>query len=178
MTRRRIMAGMICMWIASLCWISGCTMPAAPEDLINAPSGHVMFPHADFQELLPKGSKVLNAAHGTGSKGISYGDVDGDGIDEAVVVYEASTRTAKMMKAALFKQQGNKWAIVWDTAGSGYGLDYAALRDADRDGKSDIMLGWRLGKDEKGLDIYVWRDNDVKLWKQKGYRGPTDLDRG
>ncbi|MCG7406901.1 hypothetical protein MH117_05670 [Paenibacillus sp. ACRRX] len=175
MTGRRILAGMS---IASLCWLSGCGMPAAPEDLINPPSGNVIFPHASFRELLPEGSKVVNSAHGTGSSGISYGDVDGDGVDEAVVVYEESTRNEKLIKAALFKQHGNKWRIIWDTAGSGYGLDYAAIRDADQDGTSDIMLGWSLGREEKGLDIYVWRDNDIKLWKQKGYRGPSDLDQG
>ncbi|WP_019421133.1 hypothetical protein [Paenibacillus sp. OSY-SE] len=162
--------------VTTLLWIGGCSMPATPIDLIKSPLSEENL-HSDIlRTLLPDGARLLVSAHGEGSKGISFGDVDGDGIDEAVVVYEESSHNERIRKAALLKQQDEEWQIVWDTKGYGYGLDYAGIADVNEDGLSDIILGWTLGAGEKGLDVYVWRDNAMTLWGKKGYRGQFDLD--
>ncbi|MBN3527322.1 hypothetical protein [Paenibacillus apiarius] len=161
--------------IASLLWIGGCGMPAAPADLIHPPLLEGNF-HSDvLRSVLPEGSRLLVPLNGKGSNGISFGDVDGDGIDEAVIVYEENSRNDRGLKAALLKQEDEEWRMVWNTKGFGYGLDYAGIADVNKDGVSDIVLGWTLGAGEKGLEVYVWRNNAVELWNKKGYRGQFDF---
>jgi len=177
MAGSRIWTGMI---LASLLWLCGCGVPVAPGDLIKPPLSEGSFPAneklgADLRSLLPEGARLLVAANGEGRNGISYGDVDGDGRDEAVVVYEENALNEKKLKAALLKRQKEEWQVVWDTKGSGSGLDYAEVKDLNEDGYNEIFLGWSLGAGENGLDIYEWRNDSLMLRSRKGYSGPFDL---
>ncbi|WP_312875622.1 hypothetical protein [Paenibacillus planticolens] len=132
---------------------------------------------AILQNLLPKGARLLAPDGGNTGSGILFGDVDGDGIDEAMVVYEENVTKDKMLKAALLKQHNEEWRIIWDAKGFGYGLDYAGLSDVTNDGRPEIILGWSLGAGENGLDIYEWNNDTLKLWTKKGYQGQLDLDK-
>lgn len=67
---------------------------------------------------LPGFSRLLIPALGEEGNGISVGDVDGDGNDEVVVVYEANIEDEKVQKAALLKREDEAWRVVWDTKGS------------------------------------------------------------
>jgi len=78
--------------------------------------------------LLPNGSRLIYSHNGNGSNGISFGDVVGYGQDEAIVVYEMCVLNVKMLKAALLKQENEKWRIIWNTKGSGYALDNAEIK--------------------------------------------------
>lgn len=161
--------------VAALLWICGCGIPAAPIDLIKPPqlaAGSFGADNpGDLRAMLPAGAKIAVAGIGAGGDAISYGDVDGDGFDEAIVVYEEGGRTEKAIKAALFKRQQERWHVVWDTKGYGRGLDYAGVADLNRDGSGEILLGWTMGAGENGLDIYEWKNNSVSLRSQESYQG-------
>ncbi|NOU94570.1 hypothetical protein GC093_15275 [Paenibacillus sp. LMG 31456] len=178
MLSKPLRAGMIltALWITT-----GCGMPAAPIDLIKPPATEGSFPKDNFrttlQALLPDGARLLIPHHGNESQVASFGDVDGDGVDEAVVVYEESSLHEKMIKASLLKQQNAVWRIVGDANGLGYGVDYVQLADLNGDGTSEIMLGWSLGAGGTGMDIYEWRNNALKLRGKKGYDNPLQLDK-
>ncbi|TXK77365.1 hypothetical protein [Paenibacillus sp. N3.4] len=178
MLNKWICTGLI---VTSLLWINGCEMPSTPMDLIKSPSSDVNDKGEDFntvlRALLPDGARLLGSDHGNKGKSISFGDVDGDGIDEAMVVYEENLTKDKILKAALLKQHNEEWQIIWDTKGFGYGLDYAGLTDVTNDGRPEIILGWSLGAGENGLDIYEWQNNSLKLWTKKWYQGHLDLDK-
>lgn len=163
----------------SLLWIGGCGIPAAPVDLIKPPLTEGNVPNdqksMNLRSLLPKGARVVASEDGKGSNGISYGDLDGDGIDEAVVVYEENVLQKKILKAALLRQQNDEWRIVWRTNGFGYGLDYVGTADVNEDGRPEIILGWSLGAGSNGLEIYEWNNDTLKLMDKKGYIGHFDL---
>ncbi|MEC0226544.1 hypothetical protein [Paenibacillus alba] len=169
--------------VTSFGWISGCEMPSTPMDLIKSPSSEMNVQGEDFnailRNLLPDGARLLASDHGQGKKGngIAFGDVDGDGIDEAMVVYEENAATDKILKAALLKQHNEEWQVIWDTKGFGNGLDFAGLTDVTKDGQPEIILGWSLGAGENGLDIYEWSNNSLKLWTKEWYQGHLDLDK-
>ncbi|TBL71040.1 FG-GAP repeat domain-containing protein [Paenibacillus thalictri] len=171
----------ICIIAAVLLWMSGCGIPKAPIDLIHAPAIETSINEDQFSKiirgLLPDGAHVVVTDRLKGNNGVLYGDVDGDGIDEALVVYEEKRTDDKALRAALLKQNNKEWRIVWKMAGSGYGIDYAGFADVTKDGAPDLILGWSLGAGENGMDIYEWKNNTLRLWGKKGYYGQFDLEK-
>lgn len=178
MSNRRII---ISLMTVVLFTFSGCGMPSLPNDLISAPNSKVHFPMDDdmltsLQALLPEGARLLTTPGGAGNHGISYGDLDGDGMNEAIVVYEEDGGREKTLKAALLMRSRHEaWQIVWHGEGSGYGLDYAGIHDVDRDGVAEILLGWSLGEGVNGLDIYEWDRSTLKLQDRRSYHESIDL---
>ncbi|TCZ80848.1 hypothetical protein E0485_00705 [Paenibacillus albiflavus] len=177
MLKRLILSGIT---VTALLGISGCGMIATPIDLIKPPvsQGNLhndTFSHS-LRNLLPEGARLLTSTHGEGTSGISFGDVDGDGISEALVIYDVGVINERTLKAVLLKQQNEKWRIVWDTKGFGYGLDYVGLSDLNKDGCAEIILGWTMGAGGNGLEIYEWINNGVELKVKKGYQGHLDFD--
>lgn len=162
---------------AVMLMLGGCRIPAMPSDLITAPNavddGDEM--HTSLLALLPDGARLLTMPDGNPNNGISYGDLDGDGQNEAIVVYEEEVGRQRTLKAALLMRRQEAWQIVWHGEGSGHGLDYAGIRDIDRDGAAEILLGWSLGAGVNGLDIYEWDKGTLKLQDRKGYHESIEL---
>ncbi|GAA0134047.1 hypothetical protein YSY43_08870 [Paenibacillus sp. YSY-4.3] len=166
---------------AVLLMLGGCGIPSMPSDLITAPyavddrysGGDGM--HTSLLALLPDGARLLTMPDGKPNNGISYGDLDGDGQNEAIVVYEQDDGRERTLKAALLMRRQEVWQIVWHGEGSGHGLDYAGIYDVDRDGAVEILLGWSLGAGVNGLDIYEWDKGTLKLQDRKGYHENIDL---
>lgn len=160
-------------------WLGGCNIPPTPIDLIKPPrsvestyNNHFI---STITSLIPDGARVLVPDQSKGGTGITFGDIDGDGIDEAVLVYEESVLNEKELKAVLLKQNNEDWQIVWDTKGFGYGIDYMDVTDVNGDGLSEILLGWSLGAGGNGLDIYGWKDHTLNLLDKKGYENELDF---
>ncbi|AZS15669.1 FG-GAP repeat domain-containing protein [Paenibacillus lutimineralis] len=160
--------------------LGGCGIPATPIDMIKPPvssnsleSGTVSH---ELIKLLPDQVKLIVPMQSKEGQDVTFGDMDGDGIDEAVIVYEESKASGKVLKAALFKQQDNKWRIVSEVNGYGYGLEYAAFADLNHDGIPELALGWSLGAAGSGLDIYELQNDKLELVTKKEYHGKLDLE--
>lgn len=76
---------------------------------------------------------MITPMKGQEDNAISFGDMDGDGIDEAVVVYEYSKNKGYTIKAMLLRQENEAWQKISEVEGFGYGLDYAGFFDVDED---------------------------------------------
>ncbi|RKP55012.1 hypothetical protein D7Z26_07210 [Cohnella endophytica] len=162
--------------VAALLYFSGCRMPVTPNELINPPTSELSLPENkwdEIQKLLPKGAQLVPQTLGQGN-GIAFGDLDGDGIDEALIVYKENPLHGKTLKAALLKQKSAQWQIVWDTQGFGYGLDYSKIADVNRDGLPEVVLSWSLGNAGTGMDVYVWRNDTLMLQSKEEYRASPD----
>ncbi|GIP32799.1 hypothetical protein [Paenibacillus sp. J2TS4] len=176
--RRWTWTGLI---VSSLFWTGGCEFPPAPADTIKPPFQADGYLHTDefltmVRALLPDGARLVLPISGTGKHPVTFGDMDGDGVDEAVVVYEESLFTGRELKAALLKQQDRQWHIVSDLKGIGYDIDYAGFVDTDRDGNAEMILGWSLGAGVNGLDVYRWNNNALELVDNKGYYGKFKME--
>ncbi|NIK75412.1 hypothetical protein FHS15_000510 [Paenibacillus castaneae] len=162
-----------------LLWTGGCGLPPTPIELIKPPLVQENTDNSHnitlFASLLPAGARILIPEQSKANNGVSYGDIDGDGVDEAVIVYEEGSFNDRTLKAALLKKHNDGWHIVWDTEGFGYGIDYREFSDVNGDGFPEILLGWSFGAGGNGLDIYGWQDNAVKLLSKKGYDSESDL---
>ncbi|WP_018754965.1 hypothetical protein [Paenibacillus terrigena] len=163
-----------------LLMIGGCGVPSMPADLIKPPlTGESMQHDKTTQELfslLPVEAQVQSPIQGKQGNDISYGDMDGDGVNEAVVVYEEPGTKGKMLKAAVFKQHNEEWRIISEMKGFGYGLEYAGFPDLNHDGRSELVLSWSLGAAGNGMDIYEWSDNALKLLSKQEYHGKLEFE--
>lgn len=161
--------------------LGGCGIPAMPANMIRPPvaASSLQQDHISREliQLLPKQAQVIVPMQSNLGQTISYGDMDGDGVDEAVVVYEENLPSGRALKAALFRQQNDQWQILSEIKGFGYGVEYAGFPDTNRDGRSELALSWSLGEAGNGLDIYELDDNRLKLVKKKQeFRGKVELD--
>ncbi|MGM1044963.1 MAG: hypothetical protein ACQEXX_02330 [Bacillota bacterium] len=164
----------------TLLLLGGCGIPGTPVDMIKPPLSEASIQrdkiNHELIKLLPEEVQLLVPTQGQDGNDISFGDMDGDGIDEAVVVYEENKATGKMLKAALFKQDNEEWQMVSEVKGFGYGLEYAGFPDIDQDGRSELVLGWSLGAAGNGLDIYGLSEDKLKLLSKEEYHGKFDLE--
>lgn len=166
--------------VMMLLLLGGCGIPATPIDMIRPPASVSSLQRdnisQELMKLLPDQAKLIVPMQGEQGQDISFGDMDGDGINEAVVVYEESRTSGKVLKAALFKHQDNTWRIVSEIKGFGYGLEYAGFPDINHDGRLELALGWSLGAAGNGLDIYELKNEKLELVKKKEYHGKLDLE--
>lgn len=171
----RIGAMLTTLWL-----LGGCGVPATPLDTIKPPLSEAnMQRYKTSQELiklLPENAQLLAPIQGQEGHDISFGDMDGDGIDEAVVVYEDNKNIGNTLKAALFKQQNETWQKISEVNGFGYGLEYAGIFDIDHDGNNELALGWSLGDAGKGLDVYRLSKDKLTLLSKKAFHDKLNLE--
>ncbi|WNS45461.1 hypothetical protein [Paenibacillus sp. MMS20-IR301] len=155
--------------------LGGCGLPVSPGELIKPPSSEASQQRdttgREFSKWLPKNARLITPLKGHEDHAISFGDMDGDGIDEAVVVYEYSRNRILTKEAMLFRQENEAWQKITEVKGFGYGLDYAGFFDVDDDGHNELALGWSLGEAGNGLDIYTLYDNQLQLLSNNAYQG-------
>jgi bla regulator protein BlaR1 len=167
---------------ASFLVLGGCGMLPPPGDTIKPPTvlddkEHEDELRIDIQKRLPAGARLLAAANPEGSQAIQFRDLDGDGIDEALVVYEQTAQSQKSLSAALLKEQNKQWKLIWTTRGLGHAVDYAGFADVTGDGHPEVLLGWVMGADAgKGLDIYQWRNGSLELLTNIAYHINLDVE--
>lgn len=152
-------------------------MLSSPENTIKPPGQTVKLESGNevaeiekqIIQSLPSRVKLLRPHQPEGAQTIQFKDIDGNGKEEALVVYVVPDNI-KEPHAALFKDQQGKWTKIWDVKGSGYKLDYAGFADITGDGYLEILLGWTIGVSVgNGLDIYEWDENQLKLLTSTGY---------
>jgi len=177
MLHRLNRAGII---LTLLLMLGGCSIPATPIDMIKPPVSMSSTGRDDVSQelmkLLPDRAQLIVPMQGKQGQDISFGDMDGDGINEALIVYEDSSKSGKELKAVLFKQHDNSWRIVSEIKGFGYGLEYAGFPDINHDGRLEVALGWSLGAAGNGLDIYELSNDRLELVQKKEYHGDLNLD--
>lgn len=165
--------------LTTLCLLGGCRVPATPGAMIKPPLSEASLQrYKNSQELikqLPDKAQLVVPMKGQEGNDISYGDMDGDGIDEAVVVYEDYENKGNTLKAVLFRQENEVWQKITEVKGFGYGLEYAGFLDVDHDGHNELALSWSLGEAGNGLDIYKLSEDQLKLFSKKAYHGKFNL---
>jgi hypothetical protein len=148
---------------------TGCTMLPSPGETIKPPAVSDPKQQADdvnsqIQKLLPSGAKL--------AKDIQMADIDRDGTDEALAIYEERVSNNRVLWASVFKQNEGNWNQAWKERGAGYEIDYANMIDVTGDGQREIVLGWTLGASAgNGLDIYGWnaKKSDFDLVAKTSY---------
>ena len=111
-------------------------------------------------------------------------DIDRDGEREVLVFYstDASEPTVRLN---VLDKQGEEWVSVLDTEGYGSGVDSIRFDDLNRDGKSEIILGWdllndnsikRLTVNQFNIDEHAHLQLDCLMDQQYNDMGVEDMD--
>lgn len=166
--------------LAMLWLLGGCGVPATPRDMIKPPLSEASLERynnsQDLIGLLPSKAQIVIPMTGNVGNAISFGDMNGDGIDEAVVVYEDNQNKGNKLIAMLLRKENEVWEKITEVEGFGYGLEYATFFDVDHDGHNELALGWSLGEAGSGLDIYKLIEDNLNLLSKKAYHGEFDLE--
>ncbi|MFF2482747.1 FG-GAP repeat domain-containing protein [Paenibacillus sp. NPDC058071] len=161
--------------------LAGCGVPATPLDTIKPPLSEPNL-HNDTAsqkiiELLPHKVQLVAPIMGEAEDAVSFGDMNGDGIDEAIVVFENDKKRGNSLKAILFQKENEAWKKITEINGFGYGLNYTEFSDIDNDGHNELLLGWSLGEAGNGLDVYKLKEDQLHLFSKKVYSEQFDLEK-
>ncbi|MBB6454478.1 hypothetical protein HNQ94_002960 [Salirhabdus euzebyi] len=163
--------------LISLTMIStGCGLLPEPSTLIQAPK----YVHATTEvdedktllakKYLPNGTELAQPNGPVGATGVVAGDIDGDNIDELVVIYHAKSNAAQAGYFILKKQTDNEWQKVYSKKGSGYDISWANIVDVTGDGKNEVLLGWQIGVSAGNmLEVSSWENNELNLISKVNY---------
>jgi len=131
---------------AGLLLLSGCSDTLSlpdPTSLIQPPR----LP-ADKEALrntidrqLPAGAVEVRAQNSSDTSAVRYEDLDGDGVNEAIVFYK-SANSGENLHIMILQNQDGTWVKMLDIVGEGTTLDKLEFMDVSGDGHIDILAGF------------------------------------
>lgn len=155
--------------------MGGCNFLPEPTSLIQAPvkasakSNVEQSLDAIAKRFLPKGSELTIPNGPIGTNSILTSDFNGDGQEEAVVLYQSKEAKNQVGVYVLTKKKGN-WEKIYAKKGSGYEISWASVADVTGDGKQELLLGWKVGSLAGNvLEVYTWEKNNFKLLQKVNY---------
>ena len=176
--------------------LSGCMFVSSPDELYSLPKLPEEYTDLEneINALLSTGYEYIAPTEGENLQLVQMVDVDGDGLDEAVVFLRKSGDT-KPLKIYIFKENEDGYQIAAEIQESAASIDRVDYQDMNGDGILELIVGWRImnadpaqpmlgaGGNERTLARVVSVYNLERYEGQKiletsynGYR-ITDLDR-
>ncbi|KAB2337077.1 hypothetical protein F7731_05475 [Cytobacillus depressus] len=144
--------------LCSAVLLGGCNFVPEPATLIKAPqyaeaSDDLLI---KTKELLPAGTIYAAASQPVGGDPFFQVDLDGDGNNEMVILYQ-SIGKQEQPGALILKKVKDEWEEVTEIKGTGYEISWASSADITGDGKQELLLGWKIGASAGNvLDIFTW----------------------
>lgn len=88
-----------------------------------------------------------------------FGDLDGDGTDEAAVFYQRPDGGESVIRMNILDCENGSWRSVYDTAGTGVSVDTVVLSELGSSGKTYIAAGYNLiTSGDKVLEVYSYEN--------------------
>ncbi|MGE7983442.1 FG-GAP repeat domain-containing protein [Solibacillus sp. NPDC093137] len=154
--------------------LAGCDLVKSPNDLIISPDQQDEQKRKLEQQLkilLPPSSELVTPVQSDKNQSIFIEDLDGDGQQEAIVLYRNPQQKSQVHVVVL--QEDNEWREATKVEPNGQAIDYFGLHDLDKDGVMEVVVG--LGESEfetkKQMMIYVWQDRSLKKTVERSYEG-------
>ena len=162
--------------LCAVALLTGCATSAGDvENLLRAPqlSGQTSAIQKALNSYLGAGSTATlkYPASGEFLSPFLFGDWDGDGVQEAAVLYTAETAGANVWLAVL-EPTDNGWRVVQTAEGLSGEIESvttARLRDTD---SSQILVGYGSGQDDRYLVVYLYSEEILQPVIKRAY---TDM---
>ena len=137
--------------------LSGCSFELRSIDSLMRP------PHtATESELKNSINKLLgdqisyrSPESGENHSAITLRDINGDGIDEAIVFY-VKNDDVSVVRMCVLTQKDDSWILVSDFAGNGNGVLSVSFDDLNSDSDEEIMVSWFLFDDKSQTVMSVY----------------------
>ena len=180
---KRFLEGSILLMMLAVILFSacGCSMGLTfnPQDLYSLPKLPAEYTELDncLKEILESGAEYAAPTTGTQVQAVQLVDLDGDGQEEAVAFFR-NAADERPLKIYIFSATGQSYEQEAVIEGSGTSINSIAYEDLDRDGFTELVVGWRVSTDLLALSVYSLKDGEpVELLRTNYVRyAVTDLD--
>jgi len=139
--------------------LSGCSGFAVefdPEKLYTLPELPAKYTelNARLSEILEDGAEYAAPTSGTNIQPVQLTDLDGDGQQEAVAFFRKA-EDEKPLKIYIFSAEGDRYKQSAVVEGSGTSVYSVSYSDLDGDGRTELIVGWRVNAELQALSVYA-----------------------
>ena len=185
------MAGSFCkifltvmLMLLSVWNLAGCNYNA---EIILDPQGLYCLPtlpeqytelNGQIQTILAEGAEYAAPTSGTNIQPVQLVDLDGDGQEEAVAFFR-NPSDEKPLKIYIFKHSDDTYRQIAVIEGSGTAIYSISYQDLEADGRTELLVGWRVSTELQVLAVYALRaSGPVELLRSDYVKyGIADLNR-
>lgn len=145
--------------------LSGCGMKLVfnPEELYALPTLPAKYTELSGQlsAILDGGAEYAAPTSGTNIQPVQLADLDGDGREEAVAFFR-KTDDEKPLKIYIFSAQGDSYEQEAVIEGSGTAVYSVVYSDLDGDGRTELVVGWKVSPELQALSVYTLSDKGTR----------------
>ena len=173
--KRIVLTAVILLISAMFC---GC-MAGSPDELYCLPESSDRYIQIQnkVNELLNSGLEYAAPVSGYNRQAIQLHDLNGDGVEEAVVFVRTGSNDKKPLNIyILTDNNGECFDVAAIIEGEGTSIDSVAYIDMNGDGMLEIVVGWQLTSSVKNFSIYSIKEYQPVQLATGGYSNYTYLD--
>ena len=155
--RRRIRALAAALALSAV--LSGCggfQLEFNPEALYTLPELPAKYTelNAQLSAILEDGAEYAAPAAGTNIQPVQLTDLDGDGQQEALAFFRKA-EDEKPLKIYIFSAKGDRYERSAVIEGSGASVYSVVYSDLNGDGRTELIVGWRVNAELQTLSVYA-----------------------
>lgn len=158
-----------------VCCLTGCAGQPAAEELLRAPqlSAELSVVQKALNSYLGESAQLKYPHKSTTSSPFLFTDLDGDGLDEAVVLYQSDNKGLNVHLAVL-EQQGQDWIVTQEMEGPSTNVENISSANLQEGGGNELVVLYSspTARAEEYLAVYSYTDTTLKekaLWPCVGY---------
>ena len=127
-----------------------------PEELYALPELPAKYTelNAQLNAILEDGAEYAAPASGTNIQPVQLMDLNGDGQQEALAFFR-KTEDEKPLKIYIFSARGDSYEQSAVIEGSGASVYSVVYSDLDGDGRTELIVGWRVNAELQALSVYA-----------------------
>ena len=139
--------------------LSGCggfNIEFNPEELYALPELPAKYTelNARLSAILEDGAEYAAPTSGTNIQPVQLTDLDGDGQQEAIAFFRKA-EDEKPLKIHIFSAKGDSYEQSAVIEGSGASVYSVVYTDLDGDGRTELVVGWRVNAELQTLSVYA-----------------------
>ena len=139
--------------------LSGCggfNFEINPEELYALPELPAKYTelNARLNAILEDGAEYAAPASGANIQPVQMTDLDGDGAQEALAFFRKA-EDERPLKIYIFSARGDGYEQSAVIEGSGAAIYSVVYSDLDGDGKTELIVGWRVNAELQALSVYA-----------------------
>ena len=150
-----------------------------PQELYSLPELPAKYTqlNALINDILGAGAEYAAPVAGSNVQPVQMLDLDGDGQEEALAFFR-NAADEKPLKICIFTGSGETYQQTAVIEGSGTAIYSIAYHDIDNDGRTELLVGWRVGTELQALSVYALRAGGPEELLRTDYvkYSVTDLD--
>ena len=158
---------------ALACLLTGCSLTSTPsvEELLRAPqlSGQHSQVQKALDSYLGESAQLKYPTSGQGLSPFVFGDLDGDGVEDAAVLY-TSTAKGQNVHVAILEQTDSGWTVTQEQEGLSTEVDSVSLASLQEGSSAQqLVVGYASPQGDQYLAVYAYQDSTLSCVLQEAY---------